>query len=519
VQAAIQSEAPPRLSLIRRVSQGASVNLLGQFINVIGQLVQVPLLLAAWGTTQYGEWLSISAVVAYLSLLDFGVQTYATNRLTQCRATGDRDQYTRVLQSAWALDVTLAATAAAIVIPALMILPFDRWLHLNATGHGVAWMAASLLAVQTIAALPFGLLTGIYRTLNEYPREQFIVIARQALVIVATVATASLGGGVAAVAAAQLGAIALPGLYAWHDIRARHPEARLGFSHASRTMALSFLHPSLLFLLIQLAGAAVLQGATLMAGGMFGAAAVATFVSLRTLANLSQQGITSVRNALWPEVAAMDAVGDHSGLRLLHTLLAKLAMLIWLCAAVVLFFEGETLVRIWSKGRIPFDHAVMSGILVLYGSYSFWATSSVLLGASNRHKAMTWLFAGGTAVGLPLSWLLGRQLGLPGLVYGITIADIAVAGLWIPRIACHSIGQSYTSFLLQVVARGVVAALPVVAVAYAATVWMPVGASLLRIFILAAIVGLCGFAMLFAVWLNSAERRHVIALSRRVLGR
>lgn len=515
----MQREAVPRISLLRRVGRGASANLLGQAINVCGQLVQVPLLLAAWGTAQYGEWLSLSAIVAYLSLLDFGVQTYATNRLTQCRATGDNGQYLRVLQSAWAMDLALAAAAAAIVIPGLMLIPFDQWLQLRATGHGIAWMTASLLAVQTIAALPFGLLTGIYRTLGEYPREQFTNIARQALVVIATVATAAAGGGLAAVAAAQLSAIALPGLYAWRDLRVRHPEAHLGFQHATRETALSFLHPSLLFLLLQLSGAAVLQGATLMAGGMFGATTVATFVSLRTLANLSQQGVTSVRGALWPEIAAMDATGDHHGLRLVHTLVTKISLLIWLCAAVVLYFEGGTIVRIWSKGRIPFDESVLHGVLLLYGSYTFWATSSAVLGASNRHRVMTWLFSAGTAIGLVLAYVLARRFGLPGLVYGIAAADIAVAAVWVPRIACHSIGQSYWGFLFQVAARGAVAALPVAAVAYAATHWLPLGSGLARIFALAAITGVCGFTSLFAIWLSAVERQRVLSHARRLVSR
>ncbi len=517
MQAAIQS--PSRFALIRRVSQGAAANLLGQGINIVGQLIQVPLLLAMWGTTQYGEWLSLSAVVAYLSLLDFGVQTYATNRLTRCRAKGDYDEYTRVLHSAWALDVTLASTAALLFIPALRLMPFDRWLQLNVTGHRVAWTAASLLAMQVIAALPFGLLTGVYRTLNEYPREQLTVIAKQFILILATVTTAWAGGGVAAVAAAQLAAIALPAAYAWRDLRARHPEARVGFVHASLPMALSFVRPSLLFLVIQLAGAAVLQGATLMAGGMFGARAVTTFVSLRTLANLSQQGITSVRNALWPEVSAMDATGDHAGLRLLHTLLAKLSLAIWLCAAVVLYFEGGAIVHMWSKGRIPFDPAVMHGILLLFGSYTFWATSSVLLGASNRHRPMTLLFSVNAVIGLGLAWTLGRRFGLVGLVYGIAAADLSLASVWIPRIACRSIGQSYSRFALEVLGRGALAATPVVLAVGAAARLLLAGPDLLRILVLSAVAGCMSLAALYTIWLDPAERGRITGLVLRLLGR
>jgi O-antigen/teichoic acid export membrane protein len=519
MQATLRAGVAPRLSLARRVTQGAGANLLGQGINVIGQLVQVPLLLAVWGTSKYGEWLSLSAIVAYLSLLDFGVQTYSTNRLTRCRAMGDDEQYKNVLHSALALNVTLAAAAACIVIPALLVMPFDRWLQFHSTGHSVASLAASLLAMQTIASLPFGLLVGVYRTVNEYPREQLMNIARQALVILATVGMAAAGGGIAAVAAAQLSALALPALYAWRDLKVRHPEAPLGFSHASRSMALSFLHPSLLFLVLQLASAAVLQGSTLMVGAMFGATAVTTFVSLRTLANLSQQGITSIRNAIWPEVGAMDARGDHEALRRIHLLLAKLSMAIWFCVAVVLHFEGASVVGIWSKGRIPFSSPVMHGVLLLYGSYTFWITSSILLGASNRHRRMTGVLAIESASALGLGWFLARHFGLPGMFYGIAAADILGSSVWIPQFACRSIGQSYRELLLQVLARGAVAAAPVAAIAYAAVLWLPMGSGLLRIVILAAITGTCSLAALFAIWLNGQERRQLTALARRLAGR
>jgi O-antigen/teichoic acid export membrane protein len=492
---------------------------MSQGTNVLGQLVQVPILLAAWGTAQYGEWLSLSAMVAYLSLLDFGVQTYSTNRLTKCWAVGDRAQYLRVLHSAWTLNVSLAATAFTLAFPLLMSAPFDRWLQLHVTGHRVALMAAILLAIQTIVALPFGLLIGIYRTVNEYPREQMMSIARQLIVILATVVTASAGGSVAAVAAAQLLAIALPGIYAWRDLGRRHPEVRIGFSHASREMALSFLHPSLLFLVLQLSGAAILQGTTLLAGGMFGSTAVATFVSLRTLGNLSQQGITSVRNALWPEIAAMDATGDHGGLRRLMALITKVSMMIWFSTAVVLHFEGASVLRVWSKGRIPFDSAVLHGVLLLFGSTTFWATASALLGASNRHRAMTGLYATSTVAGLSLAFAFSRIYGLSGLVFGIAVADILISAVWIPRLACRSIGLSFGSFAFQVVGRGVLASIPVVAVALLASRWLPLESGLIRAAVLGLITGTCALASLVAIYLETTEREHIRAVLRRILGR
>src|SRR5262247_3272451 len=129
--AAAQRERPE--NRFRRMTYGTAASLLRQGVAVVSQLVMVPLLLAPWGTQRYGEWLGLSATVAYLTILDFGVQTYATNRLTRCRATGDWGQYTRVLHSAWALNLTLAGTAIVIVIPVLATVPLQRWLQLRMT--------------------------------------------------------------------------------------------------------------------------------------------------------------------------------------------------------------------------------------------------------------------------------------------------------------------------------------------------------------------------------------------------
>jgi len=132
---------------------------------------------------------------------------------------------------------------------------------------------------------------------------------------------------------------------------------------------------------------------------------------------------------------------------------------------------------------------------------------------------MTWLFACGAAIGLTLVWVLAHRLGLPGLVYGIATADIAVSSVWIPRIACRSIGQSYSEFLLEVLGRGAIAGAPVVLGVDAAARLLPPGSGLLGILALSGVAGICTLAMLLTVWLNSSERRQIVSLARRLSGR
>src|ERR1051325_2162324 len=82
---------------LKRTVLGTVANLLTQVVNSASQLILVPIFLIAWGNQTYGEWLTLSAAVAYLWMLDFGVQTYVVNRLKQCYLRGAVDEYKRIL--------------------------------------------------------------------------------------------------------------------------------------------------------------------------------------------------------------------------------------------------------------------------------------------------------------------------------------------------------------------------------------------------------------------------------------
>jgi hypothetical protein len=132
---------------------------------------------------------------------------------------------------------------------------------------------------------------------------------------------------------------------------------------------------------------------------------------------------------------------------------------------------------------------------------------------------MTWLFSIATVAGLSVAWVLAQRIGLPGLVCGLAIGDIAVAAIWIPRIACRSIGQNYSRFLFQVFLRGILAAIPVVLAGGAAKHLLSAGPDLLRIIALSAVAGSFTLAALYTIWFHPEERRQVGTLARRLAHR
>ena len=73
----------------RRILHGLGANAYAQLVIIIIQLAGVPILLHAWGTQLYGEWLILFAIPSYLSMTDLGFSQSAGNDMSARMARGD----------------------------------------------------------------------------------------------------------------------------------------------------------------------------------------------------------------------------------------------------------------------------------------------------------------------------------------------------------------------------------------------------------------------------------------------
>ena len=305
-------------------------------------------------------------------------------------------------------------------------------------------------------------------------------------------------------AAAQLAIIAAITVYIIRDIRNRHPEIHVGVEKGRKAQALSFLWPSALFLVIQLAGALTVQGSTLLVGALFGAASVTLFVSLRTLANIIRQGTNAVLYALGPEINSLEAQRQFSTLRYLHSFTAKILLTLSLLGGVFLHFTGGSIVHVWTQGRIEYSAALMNGVVLLLVSQGYWLTSSYVLGATNNHRTVAACTVASGAIGLSLGFVLARQYGLTGFAYGLFLADLVISGLFLPLAACRLIGQRLVGFKSEVLLRCVIGILPVYGIASYVSRILPSGFP--RIFMTGATVTTLGLLFGYGLVFNQSER-------------
>jgi O-antigen/teichoic acid export membrane protein len=496
-----------------RVTKGTLANILGQVFNVIGQFAQVPVLLSTLGNQTYGEWLALSAMVAYLSNLDLGMQTYVVNRLNQFHALDRMDEYTRVLHTGLLVNFLLPLVGFLLALPIIFMAPLTHWLQLRETSATTAAWVAALLSFQMAYSVGYGMVLGIYRTINEYARGQMIANARFLLNLIVTITVALSGGRLPALAAAQLAALILVSIFVCVDVSGRRPDVKLGLSHADWRLALRFLGPSLAFLALQLVSALAVHGSTLVVSAMFGATALVTFASLRTLSNVIRQATNTVQLAVWPEFTSLEARAEMESLRRLHLLATKVIMTVTICLAVFLLTAGDRVVDLWTHGRVAYDPGLMLAFVVLACSQSHSVCTAILMSASNHQRVVLWFTSASGVTGFLLGYVLAHSHGMTGFVYGLAIMDGAICGLGLPAVACRMIGESRMTFFREVTLRSAI----VLAATYAGVMLMRplalfVGTALREFLSAGLLSGALGLTAAYLLALNSFERNRLNAV-------
>lgn len=119
------------------------------------------------------------------------------------------------------------------------------------------------------------------------------------------------------------------------------------------------------------------------------------FNTTRTLVNFSKSTIDILHKSVWPEISISYGKGDLFKLRQIHYRTIGYSILLAIITTLILFFCGDFLYTIWTKGTVKFDLILFTLLLLALVTNTIWSSSAVLLQATNNHKnfSLFYLFA------------------------------------------------------------------------------------------------------------------------------
>ncbi len=368
------------MSRLRGVARNLSALFSSHVINAFQQVVLIPLFLHAYGAAGYGEWLALSAAVAYLGTLDFGVQTFVNQDLTVRYHRGDlRDFH---VQQSTALRLLLGIVAAAMLLTLVAFaLPLQHWLRLDGTGGSPVVPARTvqgaiyLLALQVLLTIPFGYLSGTFMVVDRAHIGAYWNNVKALAVILAGILTVSLHSNFMVVAAGQLLALVLSTLGVLVHLRRMAPQIFPNLRYWDRTLVGPILRPSSYFALIYSCTFLAFQMPLMILQREVGPVAVAGFSLMRTIFSMSRQVLAALTQALGPEITQQFARRDWKSLARIYDISERLIFATIPFVSVGVLAISPLLLRLWVH---------KPSLFALY-PYCLTAALSMLM-AAKEHK-------------------------------------------------------------------------------------------------------------------------------------
>jgi O-antigen/teichoic acid export membrane protein len=484
------------------------------FVNIAIGIFLMPFTMHHLGKAQYGLWMLVASMTAYLQLLDLGYGNGLVRQVTQADARGDEEGMNAALSTFLVVYTAIAAVAIAVVcLLAAVALP--RFPNLSPEEVRTAQQLLLIVGSRVAIAFPMSIFGAVTTARQRFALTGSIAIAVALLQGAATFLLLRAGYGlIPLVATTTVIAIASYAAYIAAAL-VTFPGLRLSVRRFSGAQAREVTAFSLYLFLISLAIQFGYNIDNLIIAAFAGTSAVAVYAVAFRLADYQRQLCNQFNGLLFPVVVRFSAADEMGALR--ATLIDGTRIALGLIAGVTLCLVafGDRLVLIWMgpgfSESLPALYVLAAAGVVLVAA----GPLGNLLLARGRHRVVAFSCLGEAILNAALSIWLVRRYGIVGAAVG-TVISVTISNVMIQMpAACRLLGIAVPAFLRQVSAPAVVALTPAAAFAWLLrTTALPT--TFIEVIGSGAAVGLVYLAAFIGLGLQRADRNRYFGRIRNV---
>lgn len=416
------------MSVRHRIVQGIGANGFGQGVTLLTQLVSVPIFVAAWGMDLYGEWLIVSAIPTYLALSDIGLTATAGNLIAILSEKRDVKQMLSVYQSTWAMVSILSITLLALLLTFIWFIDTSQLLGLTRITGTMLNSTLLLLFCYVALSLQTGILQLPFRVTKENPLSVTIVNSIRFLEWSAATIVVVAGWTVVAVACAFVLTRAIGNIYLFWILRNRQKlPLRLGIQHVDLHALKTLFRPSIASMCFPIGLSLTLQGFIILIGYVIGSSGVALFNIYRTLTRVPIQAVTSINQAVWPEISYAYGANDPKKTYRLVVKMLQLGIGLGIAATGVIVATGESIINIWITQTLEHNASLLIALALTAFIHIFWQPFWVAQVAINKHSYFAIVFLSISVLSLFLGWVYLEKFSLQGAGYALLLTECFMA--------------------------------------------------------------------------------------------
>lgn len=373
------------MSLQRILKTGGS--LMGaQGINVITQFLVPPIFILRYGVTGYGEWLTLTAAVGYLSALNFGLHTFTNNQVAICYNRGQLEE-AKTLQGTAMLVLISLFVVAAVVTSVIFLLPVNIWLGIKLS-RGIVNATIYLLGLQILVRLLMALIVGTFLVIGVSYRGANWNNAAALASTLATAGMAFMRCSFVWIATQQAALIAVFCALATIDLHRKAPllVPRLGCAQLSRVRGI--LKQSGYFGVLFWVNFLVYQLPLLLMQRMLGPTSVVAFSITRTIYSMSRQALTALTQALGQEITELYGKHEWDRLFRLYELSERVVLAMTPVVSLGTLLATPVLMVVWLHKPSLYDPYLCIIMALISGVMGIKEHKYVFQTSTNHHTEL-----------------------------------------------------------------------------------------------------------------------------------
>ena len=412
-----------------RLAQGTAAGFYGLGVQLLVQLVSVPVLVHSWGVAGYGAWVMLFSVPSLLAMADLGLTTAGSNAMTAAVAQGNRERAARIHM---ALRLITALTGLTLLALAVLFIFVTNPQSLDfgaALPRAAAQWTALVLCLYGFLALVNGVTLGAFRAADAFASSGMIY--QTVILVEAAVAlgVAMLGGEPLAVAGAYLAARLVGTLVMTLALRRTAPWLSATGWRIDLAEIRALVRPALAALVLPGAYAVAVQGSVVAIGAVAGPAAVPAFSVVRTLSRTALQFAFRFNVASMPRYTVHVAQGNRQRASQLVVLNLALAAALVIPAAVGLVVFGRPFIALWTGALLVPSWSLLIAMALAMLANAAWVPLSNLVMTINRHGLFAYHFLASAVAAVALGAVLARSMGAVGMAWALLAMEAAMIAL------------------------------------------------------------------------------------------
>jgi O-antigen/teichoic acid export membrane protein len=414
------------LERYRRAGITASSSFLAKALNIVISFLSVPLTVHYLGAERYGVWLTISSLITWMSMTDFGLAGVAlVNVLAEASGHDNQAKAQQYTSSAWWSLTGISVVAGILSLAFFQYIPWRAVFRVSAaTSTQELQLACALTLLFFVIGFPLSLQFSVYNAYQEGYLANIWSIAGNALSLVALVVVSRFHGGLPQLVLALSGTRAVVSIANIFFLFRRYHWIVPAPSAVRWECVKRLFKLGSKYLVTQLASLGIYQSQPIIITQMLGPSKVVIFVVAYKILSLPMD---LVYMATQPFVSAFGEAKAREDWRWIHTAYrncVKASLVFGLPMLAVIALSAKPLIRIWA-GAV----AVPGTTLIVW--LSIYALIGILLMAAGQLMSgvervdplaisITLCALGVIGSGIALS----PRWGLTGIAFGMAVSKL-----------------------------------------------------------------------------------------------